>query len=207
MSAIWVSVFLGAAVVAAALGAACALAALRIPGRTVVALPAMVVMVASTADMIVPGLQLLGPLAWAALLVGAALLALLDRRRRVPAAHHAAALLLMAVMWVAMLPAALPAPTSLTAAASAGRGTLVAAGAALGHSGHGLVPAGNGMMLGWLVVAASVALAASAVRAARRHGRWHEAAVADRLEAAQHVSMALAMTAMAAGMFLPLIGT
>ncbi|MBG6058600.1 hypothetical protein RCH16_002249 [Cryobacterium sp. MP_M5] len=215
MSAIWVSVCLAAAAVAAGLAAVCALAALRTPGRSAAAAPAMVVMSASTFDMVLPDAHLLSPLAWVALLVGAALLALLDRRSRVAAAHHAAALLLMAVMWAGMLPGtATGAADGANAAAAASAPGLSAAGASLsaagaavsaaGHSGHGQAWTGGGVLLGWLVVAASVALAASAVRAAKHRAGWRGTGVADRLEATQQVSMALAMTAMAAGMLLPL---
>ena len=229
MSAIWVCVCLAAAAVAAGLAAVCALAALRTPGRGVAAAPAMVVMAASTFDMVLPNGHLLSPLAWAALLVGTALLALLDRRRRVAAAHPAAALLLMAVMWAGMLsgaapgggpdggnaPAAasVPGPTVSSAGLAAAEAQVSPAGASLStagaavsavkHSGHGPAWTGSGVVFGWLVVAASVALAASGVRAAKRRTGWQGTSVADRLEATQHVSMALAMAAMAAAMLLP----
>ncbi|MBC7442197.1 MAG: hypothetical protein H7311_06710 [Ramlibacter sp.] len=208
MSAIWVSVSAVAAIGAACLGVGCALASLPGPGRTVVAVPAMVLMAAATVD----GPWGLRPLPWVALLVGAALLSLLDRNRRVAAAHHASALLLMAVMWVSMLPAT----TATVAAASGGAVTasgpaaLSAAGRAVhsaAHGGHGLGLAGpGGLMLGVLVAAASVAPAVSAHRTARCAPGSRGSAVADRLEAAQHLSMALAMTMMAGGMLLPLIG-
>ncbi|WP_198417629.1 hypothetical protein, partial [Cryobacterium fucosi] len=207
----------------AGLAAVCALAALRTPGRSLAAVPAMVVMAASTVDMVLPNAHLLSPLAWAALLVGAALVALLDRRRRVAAAHHSAGLLLMAVMWAGMLSVAVPGggPEGGNAFAAASASGLSAAGVSLsaagvsvsaaaasasaaGHSVHALAWSGGGALLGWLVVAASVALAASAVRAANRRTGWRGAGVADRLEATQHVSMALGMAAMAAGMLLPL---
>ncbi|TFC68551.1 hypothetical protein [Cryobacterium sp. TMT2-4] len=71
MTAIWVSVCLVAAVAASGLGAACALTGLRMPGRALVAAPTMVVMTVSCADMVLPGMKLLGSLAWAGLLVGA----------------------------------------------------------------------------------------------------------------------------------------
>lgn len=227
MSAIWVSVSAVAAIGAACLGVGCALASLPGPGRTVVAVPAMVLMAAATVDMVLPGPWGLRPLAWVALLVGAALLSLLDRNRRVAAAHHASALLLMAVMWVSMLPATtattsisttttFTAVTATVAAASGGAVTasgpaaLSAAGRAVhsaAHGGHGLGLAGpGGLMLGVLVAAASVALAVSAHRTARCAPGSRGSAVADRLEAAQHLSMALAMTMMAGGMLLPLIG-
>ncbi|TFC65055.1 hypothetical protein E3O62_00075 [Cryobacterium sp. TMT2-15-1] len=247
MTAIWVSVCLVAAVAASGLGAACALAGLRMPGRTLVAAPAMVVMTVSCADMVLPGVQLLGSLAWAGLLVGVALLALLDRRHRMPAAHHAVSLLLMSVMWVAMLPAAsteasvgsvgtvavagagagTSAPASATAAAApaaaapaatgpAATGPAAAAPAATGpavgngaHAGHGRAITDGGMLPAGLVVllaAASVALAASAVRSARRPAGSGIEPATLRLESAQHLSMALAMTLMAAGMFLTLTG-
>ncbi|TFD26383.1 hypothetical protein [Cryobacterium sp. TMT2-23] len=227
MSAIWVSVSVCvvAAIVAAGLGVVCALAALRGPGRTLVAVPAMMLMAASTVDMVLPGTPGLHPLAWVALMVAAALLALLDRRRRVAAAHHATALLLMAVMWVAMLPAATGTGAGTVASVTAsGPAGLVAAGSpasegvlhgvvhsavhAAAHGGHGLALSGaGGLLLGGLAAAASVALAVSAVRSARRAAGSRGIAVADRLEAAQHVSMALAMTMMAGGMLLPLFGT
>ncbi|TFD00981.1 hypothetical protein E3T28_07810 [Cryobacterium sinapicolor] len=268
MTEIWVSACLLAAVAAAGLGAACAFAGLRMPGRTLVAAPAMVVMAVTCADMVLPGVQLLGPLSWAGLLVGAALLALLDRRHRMPAAHHAAALLLMAVMWVAMLPAASAsssaqasaggaggvvgsgswaatgaaasagAAASTEAAASGGAGAgagasteaaasggagagataaadttaATGAGPAAGnnvHAEHALAIIDGGTLLAGLVVlvaAASVALAASAVRTARRKAGLGVTPGTHRLESAQHLSMALAMTLMAAGMFLPLAG-
>ncbi len=253
MSALWVSVCLAAAAVAAGLAAVCALAALRIPGHVAAAAPSMVVMAASTLDMALPNGQVLSPLAWAALLVGATLLTLLDRRRRVAAAHHAAGLLLMAVMWCAMLPG-LPGvdpagaagapqlssysgssaslsplasnrPTTGISASGLSASGLSASGTsetavpasrapaepavpsvvvtAAGHAGHGAAWTGYGMLLGWVVVAASVALAASAVRTATRRTGWQGTSIAERLEAAQHVSMALAMAAMTAGMFLP----
>ncbi len=215
MSAIWVFVCLAVAAVAAGLAAFCALAALRTPGRSVAAAPAMVVMAASTVDMVLPNEHLLSPLAWVAVLVAAALLALLDRRRRVAAAHHSAALLLMAVMWAGMLSGATPgagpggsaAAVASASGLSAAGATVAGAGAAVpaaGHSGHGLAWTGSGVLLGWLVVVASVALAAGAVRAAKRRTGWRGGGVTDRLEATQHVSMALAMAAMAAGMLLPL---
>ncbi|MDJ0324401.1 hypothetical protein QMG61_11580 [Cryobacterium sp. PH31-AA6] len=197
MSAIWVSVWLAAAAVAAGLAAVCALAALRMPGRAAAAAPSMVVMAASTLDMALPNAHLLSPLAWAALLVGATLLALLDRGKRVAAAHHAAALLLMAVMWCAMLPGLPGVNPAIPASVTTGV-------TATAHSGHGQAWTGYGALLGWLVLAASVALAASAVRTARRRTGWQGTSVAERLEAAQHVGMALAMAAMTAGMFLPL---
>ncbi|TFC31967.1 hypothetical protein E3O53_11775 [Cryobacterium sp. TMT2-18-3] len=237
MTAIWVSVCLVAAVAASGLGAACALAGLRMPGRTLVAAPAMVVMTVSCADMVLPGVQLLGSLAWAGLLVGVALLALLDRRHRMPAAHHAVSLLLMSVMWVAMLPAAsteasvgsvgtvavagagagTSAPASATAAAAPAAAAPAATGpAATGpavgngaHAGHGRAITDGGMLPAGLVVllaAASVALAASAVRSTRRPAGSGIEPATLRLESAQHLSMALAMTLMAAGMFLTLTG-
>ncbi|TFC81766.1 hypothetical protein E3T23_05460, partial [Cryobacterium cheniae] len=132
MSPIWVSACLVAAVAAAGLGAACALAGVRMPGRALVAAPAMVVMAVSCADMVLPGVQLFGSLAWVGLLVGAALVALLDRRHRMPAAHHSASLLLMAVMWVAMLPAASVAAAGAAAGTAAGTAAGAAAGAAAG---------------------------------------------------------------------------
>ncbi|TFC18153.1 hypothetical protein E3O19_04875 [Cryobacterium algoritolerans] len=211
MSAIWVFVCMAVAAAAAGLAAFCALAALRTPGRSVAAAPAMVVMAASTVDMVLPNVHLLSPLVWVAVLVGAALLALLDRRRRVAAAHHSAALLLMAVMWAGMLsgptPGGGPGGSAGAVASASGRsaaGAAVAGAGAAGHSGHGLAWTGSGVLLGWLVVAASVALAAGAVRAAKRRTGWRGGDVTDRLEATQHVSMALAMIAMAAGMLLPL---
>ena len=211
------------------------------PGRALVAAPTMVVMIVSCADMVLPGVQLLGSLAWAGLLVGAALLALLDRRHRMPAAHHAVSLLLMSVMWVAMLPAAsteataasvgsvavvgsvgsvavagagagTSATASATAAAAPAAAAPVAAGTAVGngaHAGHAPAITDGGTLPAWLVVllaAASVALAASAVRSARRPTGSGVEPATLRLEAAQHLSMALTMTLMAAGMFLPLTG-
>ncbi|TFC37039.1 hypothetical protein [Cryobacterium sp. TMT2-14] len=71
MTAIWVSVCLVAAAAASGLGAACALTGLRMPGRALVAAPTMVVMTVSCADMVLPGMKLLGSLAWAGLLGGA----------------------------------------------------------------------------------------------------------------------------------------
>ena len=237
MSPIWVSACLVAAVAAAGLGAACALAGVRMPGRALVAAPAMVVMAVSCADMVLPGVQLFGSLAWVGLLVGAALVALLDRRHRMPAAHHSASLLLMAVMWVAMLPAASVAAagaaagtaggTSAGAAAGTAAGTAAgaaagtaagtaaagtAAGTAGGHSahvGHALASTDGGPLLAALVVllvAASVAVAASAVRSARRPAESGVTPAALWLESAQHVIMALVMTLMAAGMYLPVAG-
>ena len=229
MSPIWVSACLVAAVAAAGLGAACALAGVRMPGRALVAAPAMVVMAVSCADMVLPGVQLFGSLAWVGLLVGAALVALLDRRHRMPAAHHSASLLLMAVMWVAMLPAASVAAAGAAAGTAAGTAAGAAAGTAAGtaagpaaagtaagtagghsaHVGHALASTDGGPLLAALVVllvAASVAVAASAVRSARRPAESGVTPAALWLESAQHVIMALVMTLMAAGMYLPVAG-
>ncbi|TFC92099.1 MULTISPECIES: hypothetical protein [Cryobacterium] len=214
MNAIWVSACPFAAVAAAGLGVACSLSGLRMLGRTLVAAPAMIVMAVSCADMVLPALRLLGPLAWAGLLIGSALLALLDRAHRRLAAHHATSLLLMAVMWAVMLsPAgaamgsatafiAGTAPGTITAAAGPAAGNGAHVGHALASSNVRLLPAG----LVVLVVATSVAVAFSSVRSARRPQGMEPASATLRLESAQHLSMAVAMTLMAAGMFLPLVG-
>ncbi|WP_146068057.1 hypothetical protein [Cryobacterium sp. M96] len=138
----------------------------------------------------------------------------------------------MSVMWVAMLPAASTKATAASvgsvAVAGAGAGTSatasataaaapvaaapVAAGTAVGngaHAGHAPAITDGGTLPAWLVVllaAASVAPAASAVRSARRPTGSGVEPATLRLESTQHLSMALAMTLMAAGMFLSLTG-
>ncbi|TFD07341.1 hypothetical protein E3T25_00075 [Cryobacterium sandaracinum] len=102
--------------------------------------------------------------------------------------------------------AAVPAAAAPVAAAPVAAGTAVGNGA---HAGHAPAITDGGTLPAWLVVllaAAYVAPAASAVRSARRPTGSGVEPATLRLESAQHLSMALTMTLMAAGMFLSLTG-
>lgn len=169
----------------------CGLAAFRRPRRPWRAFTAAVAglgMVVGALDMTLPG-ALLSPLAWAAVLLALMLVSLpglrpgTASRARRAAAQHAAGLLFMAVMWLAMLPAApsraadAAAPATLHAAHTHGAGSL-------------LLP------LGWVLVAASVLVI---------HGLVNRPGPKKRWAAAQHASMGLAMSAMTVGMVVPLM--
>ena len=178
--------FTGASVV-------CGLAAVRRPRRLGRAFTAAVVsigMVVSTLDMALPG-TLLSPLAWTAVLLALMLVSLPGLRdgtgsgARRAAAQHAAGLLFMAVMWLAMLPAA--SVSQADAAASL-------------HASHPEEAGSLLLPLGWVLIAASVLVVVLVIR-----GRASLPGTKRRWAAVQHASMGLAMSAMTAGMIVPLM--
>lgn len=173
----------------------CGLAAFRrprSPWRAVTAAAAAVGMVVSTLDMALPG-ALLSPLAWAVVLMALMFVILPGLRpgsvggARRTTAQHAAGLLFMAVMWLAMLPAA-PALVADAAAPA----TL--------HAGHAQAAGSLLLPLGWVLIAASVLVVILVIR-----GRGGQSGRARRWAAAQHASMGLAMSAMTVGMVVPLM--
>lgn len=181
----------------------CALAAIRGPQPRLFPLVGAGIMAVSTVDMVVPGVSILPALAWVAVLVATVLVTVLVglRAPRGPdgqhsVAQHAAALLVMTGMWLAMLPQGAPGAVALAAATGA---------AETGHAGHAALPLAGGLPLGWLLIAASVALFVFAVVSGRRAGGnpGRSAQTTWRLGLIEHTSMALAMGAMAVGMLVP----
>ena len=190
---LWGAVWMALALVLTGASVVCGLAAFhrpRHPARAFTAAVASIVMVVSTLDMALPG-TLLSPLAWAAVLLALMLVSLPGLRpgtaggTRRAVAQHAAGLLFMAVMWLAMLSAApvyqADAPTSLHAAHSQAAGSL-------------LLP------LGWVLIAASVFVVVLVIRS-----RADQVGTKQRWAAVQHASMGLAMSAMTAGMIVPMM--
>jgi drug/metabolite transporter superfamily protein YnfA len=194
---LWGAVWMALALALTGASVFCGLAACRRPGhplRAFVAVLGATVMVSSTLDMALAG-TLLGPLAWAAVLLALMLASLLGTRAdtaggRRAAAQHAAGFLFMAVMWLAMLPAA-PA----TAADVVGPATL--------HPAHIHAVGSLVLPLGWALIAASVAVVVLVVHETR--GQIGRTGGRRRWAAAQHASMGLAMSAMTAGMIVPMM--
>lgn len=176
---------LGLALARTLLGTAGACAVTLRRPRAWLGIGSAALMGASTIDMLAP-VPLVAPIAWAAVLLLLALLALLDRRRRVDAAMTAAGFLVMSIMWIGM--AAVPS----TAAVLAGQ---------TGHAHQGGVPLG--VALGVLTVVLAAGLSVVAVR---RHSRSRERG-GIRVAALHQPAMSLGMLLMALGMTAPaLIG-
>ena len=196
---LWNAVWMALALALTGASVLCGLAAFRRPRRpwrAFVAAVAAVGMVVSTLDMALPG-TLLSPLVWAAVLLALMLASLpglrpgAASRARRAAAQHAFGLLFMAVMWLAMLPAA-PAHAASRAADAAAPVTL--------HAAHAQAAGSLLLPLGWVLVAASVLVVVLVI-----HGLFSRPAPRKRWAAAQHASMGLAMSAMTVGMVVPLM--
>ncbi|MET1020287.1 MAG: DUF5134 domain-containing protein [Microterricola sp.] len=176
---------LGLALACTLLGAACACAVSVRRPRAWLGVGSAALMGASTIDMLAPA-PVVAPIAWAAVLLLLALLALLDRRRRVDAAMTAAGFLVMSIMWIGM--AAVPSTTTPI------DGTAV-------HAHQGGAPLGAA--LGVLTVLLAGGLTVAAVR---RHSRDRERG-GIRVAALHQPAMSLGMLLMALGMTAPaLIG-
>jgi len=171
----------------------------RHPARVAIASGAAITMVVSTLDMAL-SIQLLSPVAWAAVLLVLMLMSLTGispgarGATRADAAQHAAGFLFMAVMWLAMLPAA-PAP-------AAGADTAASPHAVHSHTIGSLL-----MPLGWVLIGASALVVILVIVLAPRARRrpLHHPAGRHRWVGAQHASMGLSMSAMTVGMIVPLM--
>ena len=194
---LWGALWMALALALTGASVVCTLAALRRPRhpwRAFMAATLALTMVVSTLDMALPG-TLLTPLAWAALLLALMLASLpgirseLGNDRR-SAAQHAAGLLFMAIMWLAMLPAA---PST----------TVEAAAPATLHAAHNHAVGSLALPLGWVLILASVLVVALVIHGTRAHSGRPSGR--RRFAAAQHATMGLAMSAMTVGMIVPLM--
>jgi hypothetical protein len=194
---LWGELWMALALALTGASVVCGLAAFRRPGhplRAFVAALGATVMVFSTLDMALAG-TLLAPLAWFAVLLALTLASLLGVRAdtaggRRSAAQHAAGFLFMAVMWLAMLPAAPKTAADAAAPATAPSAHIHAVGSLV-------------LPLGWVLIVASVVVVVLVIQATLaqigRPGWWR------RWRGAQHASMGLAMSAMTVGMIVPLM--